>query len=169
MCIRDSTKTHHREEDDDTLEQANSIIDKVEKTHSDGEQKKQSYQEEHPDDAKYVTKAQEILKNLPSEIDNNSTINNETIAYDKTPSSQEHVLKNETENIAQLHSNETDSKGQTNINNTISKSALNEQKEGISKFIADTFGFDMGSKSTCLLYTSPSPRDATLSRMPSSA
>ena len=26
-----------------------------------------------------------------------------------------------------------------------------------------------GSESTCLLYTSPSPRDATLSRMPSSA
>ena len=26
-----------------------------------------------------------------------------------------------------------------------------------------------GSVSTCLLYTSPSPRDATLSRMPSSA
>ena len=26
-----------------------------------------------------------------------------------------------------------------------------------------------GSNSTCLLYTSPSPRDATLSRMPSSA
>ena len=26
-----------------------------------------------------------------------------------------------------------------------------------------------GKKATCLLYTSPSPRDATLSRMPSSA
>ena len=142
------TKTHHREEDDDTLEQANSIIDKVEKIHSDGEQKKQSYQEEHPDDAKYVIKAQEILKNLPSEINNNSTINNETIAYDKTLSLQEHVLKNESENIAQLHSNEIDSTGQTNKNKTISKSALNEQKEGISKFIADTFGFDMGSKNT---------------------
>ena len=28
---------------------------------------------------------------------------------------------------------------------------------------------DMSSLTTCLLYTSPSPRDATLSRMPSSA
>jgi len=27
----------------------------------------------------------------------------------------------------------------------------------------------MGTLETCLLYTSPSPRDATLSRMPSSA
>ena len=32
---------------------------------------------------------------------------------------------------------------------------------------ADTNGYD--AHSTCLLYTSPSPRDATLSRMPSSA
>ena len=30
-------------------------------------------------------------------------------------------------------------------------------------------GFDIPLKTTCLLYTSPSPRDATLSRMPSSA
>ena len=29
--------------------------------------------------------------------------------------------------------------------------------------------FDRPLRSTCLLYTSPSPRDATLSRMPSSA
>ena len=28
---------------------------------------------------------------------------------------------------------------------------------------------DLGPVETCLLYTSPSPRDATLSRMPSSA
>ena len=30
-------------------------------------------------------------------------------------------------------------------------------------------GLTPGKKATCLLYTSPSPRDATLSRMPSSA
>ena len=30
-------------------------------------------------------------------------------------------------------------------------------------------GFSIGGVSPCLLYTSPSPRDATLSRMPSSA
>ena len=29
--------------------------------------------------------------------------------------------------------------------------------------------FNQGAAKTCLLYTSPSPRDATLSRMPSSA
>ena len=33
--------------------------------------------------------------------------------------------------------------------------------------LVDTFV--IGRYSTCLLYTSPSPRDATLSRMPSSA
>ena len=31
------------------------------------------------------------------------------------------------------------------------------------------FGDEYGSAIDCLLYTSPSPRDATLSRMPSSA
>ena len=35
-------------------------------------------------------------------------------------------------------------------------------------FIINMFGVDNKHKS-CLLYTSPSPRDATLSRMPSSA
>ena len=30
-------------------------------------------------------------------------------------------------------------------------------------------GFEVGMRTICLLYTSPSPRDATLSRMPSSA
>ena len=36
------------------------------------------------------------------------------------------------------------------------------------KSISREFKFD-GYNKTCLLYTSPSPRDATLSRMPSSA
>ena len=34
---------------------------------------------------------------------------------------------------------------------------------------AGTSGTASGAVNTCLLYTSPSPRDATLSRMPSSA
>ena len=35
--------------------------------------------------------------------------------------------------------------------------------------VAVAVGFKMGLFNICLLYTSPSPRDATLSRMPSSA
>ena len=35
--------------------------------------------------------------------------------------------------------------------------------------ILTTYTFDQYNNNTCLLYTSPSPRDATLSRMPSSA
>ena len=45
-------------------------------------------------------------------------------------------------------------------------------KENLSielrSFLSNSFGFG-GTNATCLLYTSPSPRDATLSRMPSSA
>ena len=37
------------------------------------------------------------------------------------------------------------------------------------RFLSRTFGFTNSTPYTCLLYTSPSPRDATLSRMPSSA
>ena len=51
-----------------------------------------------------------------------------------------------------------------------------EQERGITITSAATtctwnFPTDQGNKidGTCLLYTSPSPRDATLSRMPSSA
>ena len=44
---------------------------------------------------------------------------------------------------------------------------------GIGDDIAEVFGKDdsdnYGDSKSCLLYTSPSPRDATLSRMPSSA
>ena len=39
--------------------------------------------------------------------------------------------------------------------------------KGLEKLIADNPEVD--AFSSCLLYTSPSPRDATLSRMPSSA
>ena len=43
---------------------------------------------------------------------------------------------------------------------------------GVRVFLADSKYFPVGHRGvyhTCLLYTSPSPRDATLSRMPSSA
>ena len=43
---------------------------------------------------------------------------------------------------------------------------------GVGVFLADSKYFPVGHRGvyhTCLLYTSPSPRDATLSRMPSSA
>ena len=39
----------------------------------------------------------------------------------------------------------------------------------VRKLLKAKVVFDMDSHMTCLLYTSPSPRDATLSRMPSSA
>ena len=52
-----------------------------------------------------------------------------------------------------------------NINQELFKANL--IKKIISK---DTFDYLVGKKfMICLLYTSPSPRDATLSRMPSSA
>ena len=44
---------------------------------------------------------------------------------------------------------------------------LNEDKTYVQS--RDTFILETGTYSICLLYTSPSPRDATLSRMPSSA
>ena len=39
----------------------------------------------------------------------------------------------------------------------------------LAKVINDNFGLAEGLMTTCLLYTSPSPRDGLLSRMPSSA
>ena len=51
---------------------------------------------------------------------------------------------------------------------------LNPERQGIPGWrsgLAPAFGpgRDPGDPGSCLLYTSPSPRDATLSRMPSSA
>ena len=48
----------------------------------------------------------------------------------------------------------------------VNETLLNET---ISKFQKDFVNENGWSNRTCLLYTSPSPRDATLSRMPSSA
>ena len=52
----------------------------------------------------------------------------------------------------------------------ISQNNANEKmrKNGMSDFVIDMLASVDGMRS-CLLYTSPSPRDATLSRMPSSA
>ena len=44
-----------------------------------------------------------------------------------------------------------------------------EQYEILEQYIKDQNKIPMPLLSDCLLYTSPSPRDATLSRMPSSA
>ena len=45
------------------------------------------------------------------------------------------------------------------------------KQSGVHSFLQETPNnlFEDQQKQTCLLYTSPSPRDATLSRMPSSA
>ena len=45
----------------------------------------------------------------------------------------------------------------------------NEELRTLWKPIFDKYGVDIALQGHCLLYTSPSPRDATLSRMPSSA
>ena len=51
------------------------------------------------------------------------------------------------------------------VKNLVSKSKIN--KEDIEDIVVGC-AFQVGEQ-CCLLYTSPSPRDATLSRMPSSA
>ena len=57
---------------------------------------------------------------------------------------------------------------------TILNSLLKTRKDVEVFYLADTKRIPFGNKNSkeirfCLLYTSPSPRDATLSRMPSSA
>ena len=47
-------------------------------------------------------------------------------------------------------------------------SAIKNGMGAAKKGLMVTFGIKPSSPNTCLLYTSPSPRDATLSRMPSS-
>ena len=44
-----------------------------------------------------------------------------------------------------------------------------DQCKALAEVVSDRFGQIDGLVNSCLLYTSPSPRDATLSRMPSSA
>ena len=61
---------------------------------------------------------------------------------------------------------------QKNIKMSLSKSEgklVHEYVWGRRRLAYEIEGNDFGVYHTCLLYTSPSPRDATLSRMPSSA
>ena len=44
-----------------------------------------------------------------------------------------------------------------------------EVSEALSEYGVNIIGVHLDRKGTCLLYTSPSPRDGLLSRMPSSA
>ena len=55
---------------------------------------------------------------------------------------------------------------QAGICKDLSPGTLNPKN---SKYILDNLNFGIAQSLNCLLYTSPSPRDATLSRMPSSA
>ena len=56
----------------------------------------------------------------------------------------------------------TDEKGQLSVFNRTLNRVMGLSVNGEHMFLSDLYQF-------CLLYTSPSPRDATLSRMPSSA
>ena len=71
------------------------------------------------------------------------------------------VLNDEFVNIT----NEEINNAINNLNNNFSKI------ENIKKFflIKEKFSIENGMLTPCLLYTSPSPRDKTVSRMPSSA
>ena len=52
---------------------------------------------------------------------------------------------------------------------TIAQGNVGVEAEGAADATAVTATITLGDITICLLYTSPSPRDATLSRMPSSA
>ena len=52
--------------------------------------------------------------------------------------------------------------------NSMADSVINKVRD-FSRTILDTYNLTIDDLYSCLLYTSPSPRDATLSRMPSSA
>ena len=62
--------------------------------------------------------------------------------------------------------------GLISVNRRIRKSGYSVKEKSeitIKEKIKDLIPGSLSSSSSCLLYTSPSPRDATLSRMPSSA
>ena len=55
------------------------------------------------------------------------------------------------------------------IQNAVETSAISDGKVGLSEFSNLSSTSDQSVDNTCLLYTSPSPRDEGESRMPSSA
>ena len=69
--------------------------------------------------------------------------------------------------LAMTHLN---AEGSEEIKQSYLKDSINGDKVGCLCISEPFGGSDVGAmRTTCLLYTSPSPRDATLSRMPSSA
>uniref|UniRef100_A0A7M5VFB4 Uncharacterized protein n=1 Tax=Clytia hemisphaerica TaxID=252671 RepID=A0A7M5VFB4_9CNID len=151
-------KTPRFHSNDETLDQANSIIDKVEKTNN-GDSS-EDYEEEHPEDAKYAEKAKEILKDDAIESYTNNTkieglkitdeSNVTSVDVDSTSSSTN--LISEPNNVTQddlsskNHFNETDDSSKKEPSDS-QMSAVGgttlEQKKHISKFITDTFGIDL--------------------------
>lgn len=103
--------TEKEDQHDATLEQADSIIDKVEKANGYGEESE--YTEKHPEDAKYIAKAQEILDEMNKKESKYS--NRTKIQSDGTSS-----VTPETE----------------------SKPTDLTHKKAISEFIGETFGID---------------------------
>ena len=73
--------------------------------------------------------------------------------------------------ISSLQSDGILSKASASINNKIHNSKLKTSSNGFiySTYYAPKSKISATQSDACLLYTSPSPRDATLSRMPSSA
>ena len=196
--ISEGTKKIHdnkKSDNDETLDQANSIIEKVEKAHTDGVPHgvEKAYQEEHPEDVKYVAKAKEILEGLPSDeknaiyTKNNDTFSNGTLESAATnakdvlkkvttkpnndsPEIIDEISRNLNELRASLnqtshhngitndhihhqnetsfpseHANETERFVNSATIGDVSKNVLTNENTGISKFIAETFGFGLAS------------------------
>ena len=61
----------------------------------------------------------------------------------------------------------SDPKIEAQVEQTLKKLTLEEKIGQMMELVTDLFGAN--DKNGCLLYTSPSPRDGLLSRMPSSA
>ena len=80
-------------------------------------------------------------------------INNLTIGFTSQKGEQISILKNIS----------------TSINKGETVGIVGESGSGKSTLALAMMGYVKHGLYTCLLYTSPSPRDATLSRMPSSA
>ena len=69
-----------------------------------------------------------------------------------------------------VQSTVTKGANQSEITKTLgAPNIISKDRQGNETWTYDRISRESTSGSTCLLYTSPSPRDATLSRMPSSA